>query len=237
MLYDYRFWLTISCFFLVSAFFSLVLKLFSKKKRHITAVYALTALLASIGVGITLSGSLLVSDFLNPLMAAVLICGMLNGLTPLFIPLVLAAPIVFSLLVHIPLRSLNADTLIVLGTMKFYPSNQGFVSVDWIDPDENENFFTLEGESAALVIQKKSVPAYLFFLKSEIIPLGIVSRSVTMGELPDDETPWFKPFPSEPESESSLYSISYPALKYHSPGFFNTIFIYIRDGQIIQERK
>jgi len=193
------------------------------------------ALIFSIGIGFNLKGSLQISDVMNPLMVAVILLGILAGITPFFLPLVLLAPFIFSLKVHIPLKSLVSENQTLLGTLHFFPSNEGSLTIDWTDAENREHVLFMEGESAAVVIQRNTIPTYLFFLESQTIPLGILSRQVSISELPEEDTSWFKSFHSETGSDSPLYSISFPALKYYTPGFFNRIMIYVRHGDLIQE--
>jgi hypothetical protein len=187
----------------------------------------------------TITDGVSVSIFLSKANGIVFFLGVIGGLFPFSLPLLLIIPYIFSFFLNVPVRGLRSNEERTLGELQFYPSNEGVMSLEWRGEDGTDHIFQLEGDKAALAFVRHSVPGEFFFLESGIEPLGIVSGGLTVpvSELPEESTPWFYSLRTASYQDSILYKNTYPALKYLSPGYFSVWSYKDINGQLRNIRK
>ncbi|QEN06930.1 hypothetical protein EXM22_02565 [Oceanispirochaeta crateris] len=211
-----------------------------RKKRIVPAMIFLSLMLfCLIGLWMTITDGVSVSSFVNKANGIVFFLGVIGGIFPFSLPLLLIIPYIFSFFLNVPVRGLRGNEDKSLGELHFYPSNEGVMSLEWRGEDGTYHILQLEGEKVALAFVRHTVSGEFFFLESGIEPLGIVSGGLTIpvSDLPEESTPWFYSLRSASFQDSILYQNTYPALKYLSPGYFSVWSYKDIDGQLRIIRK
>lgn len=237
MITNPRFWLALILYFSAAAL-SAGIWAFRKKKSPIGLnIYLILALTASIGLWVYAGfESYGLKEFFNLVNLFCLLLGALTGLRVYFLPLLIILPVLISLIYDLPLAPLLSEKSNILGELYFYPSNEESVTVGWIT-DEAEELISLKGDKAGILFVKKVLPVEYFFLKNSIYAMAVLSEAHTVTDLAQANSDWFYSLTTGKVSESSLYQSSYPAVKYHSKGFFTSYSYSVEQGRIIIKRK
>ena len=235
MLADPRLWLFLSLYFfsgaLVKGFFYL-----RRKKNLSRSLLFLAAALLSLTVLWLFSGALQFSASnrgLWVLVAAAVIAGGLMGVHAAFSLLPFIICFFISYKTDWSLKAPGGEKTKVLGTMTFYPSTEGQVFFDWTGNDNRIHTVRLEGDAAAVVVEKTLLPDYLFFLENQWNVTGWASRNLLPSDIPETDTPYFRHISEVINHGGSRITVNvkkeFPALIFNPPGFFTSYSYYVSE--------
>ncbi|MDC7241262.1 MAG: hypothetical protein PQJ50_12975 [Spirochaetales bacterium] len=231
------FWLALILYFFGSAAGRLFYVLRKKRSPSLLILaYLILAALSSLGLWFNYQ-PLGISEIISLVMLFFPVSGFLSGYIIFLHPLVLAVPFALSMALHIPLSPLVEVNSYRVGTLLFYPSNEDSLRLGWTSEGGDEELVALQGDSAGVLFIRKELPEQLFFLKEELAPVALLSRSVPVSELSNADPSWFYPLDETEQEVSGLYTVSYPAVYFHTPGFFNRQEYSIDQDRIVIERR
>lgn len=227
-----RFWIALILYFASAGLTAGVRVHTGKKEPLLGDIFLVLALICSIGLWV-FAGSISFKsgELLNYVNLICIAGGVLTGRIVFLFPFIIALPLLFSIGTGVPLAPLVPETESTLGELYFYPSNEGDVKAGWINGD-SEILISLKGDKAGILFMRKSLPAQYFFLKESIKPVAVLSESHPVSDLSLADPTWYFPLSGD-AGEASLYSNSFPAVKYHDTGFFTSYLYTVQNGQIL----
>ncbi len=230
------FWLTLSLYFFAAASGSFVRFCLRRKASPLLFVYPVLWVLSTIGLWLNYS-PLGFKDVVSPVSLMFAAAGLVSGYWVFLHPLALIAPLVISLYTHTPAAPFLSYNIYSVGSLLFYPSNEGTLTLGWTPYGEKEMMISLDGPSAGVLFVRKDLPRQYFFLKEQIYPVAIISRSVPVSALADAEPDWYFPLRDAEKTDSRLYSVSYPAVRFYTPGFFTSREYRVEEGTLLLKQR
>ncbi|MDC7232954.1 MAG: hypothetical protein PQJ58_06955 [Spirochaetales bacterium] len=237
MISNPRFWLALMLFFAAASLSSGIRFGIRKGSFFPLAVHLVFLICSFMGISLFAgSESVAFSDLFNVVNLIFAGCGILAGLRIYLMPLVVLFPLLTSLVFSAPLAPFTVEKDTFMGELYFYPGNENQVKAGWISGG-TETFITLEGEKAGVLFVRKERPEHFFFLKNSLYPLAVLSEARPVTDLAKADSSWYFFLTTGEERDSSIYKVSFPAVKFHETGFFSSWSYSLVDENIIITRQ